>query len=184
MDHVFASSLFVPYIKNMQLDDMVIAAPDMGGTKRANAYSRFLDTDMVICYKQRKKANHIEDLRVIGDVEGKNVVIVDDMVDTAGTLTLVADMMMGQGAKSVRACATHPVLSGPAYERIENSSLAELVVSNSINDKYGRGVAVKKILNIPKAKKIDILISMGYPKNKEIRDKTRKPLEQIRRFYK
>lgn len=132
VDHIFASSLFVPYINNMKLDDMVIAAPDMGGTKRANAYARFLDSEMVICYKQRKKANHIEDLKVIGNVEGKNVVIVDDMVDTAGTLTLVADMMMGQGAKSVRACATHPVLSGPAYDRIENSSLAELVVSDSI----------------------------------------------------
>jgi len=132
VDHVFASSLFVPYIKNLKLDDMVIAAPDMGGTKRANAYSRFLETDMVICYKQRKKANVIEDIAVIGDVKGKNVVIIDDMIDTAGTLTLVADMMTEQGAKSVRACATHPVLSGPAYDRIEHSSLAELVVSDSI----------------------------------------------------
>ncbi len=132
VDHIFASSLFVPYIKNLQLDDLVIAAPDMGGTKRANAYSRFLKTDMVICYKQRKKANHVEDMAVIGDVEGKNVIIIDDMIDTAGTLTLAADMMTEQGAKSVRACSTHPVLSGPAYDRIENSSLAELVVSDSI----------------------------------------------------
>ena len=132
VDHVFASSLFVPYIKNLQLDDLVIAAPDMGGTKRANAYSRFLKTEMVICYKQRKKANHIEDMAVIGDVKGKNVIILDDMIDTAGTLTLAADMMTEQGAKSVRACATHPVLSGPAFDRIENSSLAELVVTDSI----------------------------------------------------
>lgn len=132
VDHIFASSLFVPYIKNLQLDDLVIAAPDMGGTKRANAYSRFLKTDMVICYKQRKKANHVEDMAVIGDVEGKNVIILDDMIDTAGTLTLAADMMTEQGAKSVRACTTHPVLSGPAFDRIENSSLAELVVTNSI----------------------------------------------------
>lgn len=132
VDHIYASSLFVPYIKNLHLDDLVVASPDMGGTKRANAYSRFLKTEMVICYKQRKKANHIEDMAVIGDVKGKNVIILDDMVDTAGTLTLAADMMMEQGAKSVRACATHPVLSGLAYERIENSSLAELVVTNSI----------------------------------------------------
>ncbi|MDX2444403.1 MAG: ribose-phosphate pyrophosphokinase [Bacteroidales bacterium] len=132
VDHIFASSLFVPYIKNLQLDDLVIAAPDMGGTKRANAYSRFLKTEMVICYKQRKKANHVEDMAVIGDVEGKNVIILDDMIDTAGTLTLAADMMTEQGAKSVRACTTHPVLSGPAFDRIENSSLAELVVTNSI----------------------------------------------------
>ncbi len=132
VDHVFASSIFVPYIKSLEMENMVIAAPDMGGTKRANAYSRFLGTEMVICYKQRKKANVIEDLAVIGDVKGKNVVIIDDMVDTAGTLTLVADMMTEQGAKSVRACATHPILSGPAYERIEQSSLVELVVSDSI----------------------------------------------------
>jgi len=132
VDHIYASSLFVPYIKNLHLDDMVVASPDMGGTKRANAYSRFLKTEMVICYKQRKKANHIEDMAVIGDVKGKNVIILDDMIDTAGTLTLAADMMMEQGAKSVRACATHPVLSGLAHERIENSSLAELVVTNSI----------------------------------------------------
>ncbi len=132
VDHVFASALFVPYIKNLQLDDLIIAAPDMGGTKRANAYSRFLKTEMVICYKQRKKANHIEDMAVIGDVKGKNVIILDDMIDTAGTLTLAADMMTEQGAKSVRACATHPVLSGPAFDRIENSSLAELVVTDSI----------------------------------------------------
>jgi len=132
VDHVYASSLFVPHIKKLELEDLVIAAPDMGGTKRANAYSRFLNTEMVICYKQRKKANHVEDMAVIGDVNGKNVIILDDMIDTAGTLTLAADLMMEQGAKSVRACATHPVLSGPAYERIDNSSLAEIVVTDSI----------------------------------------------------
>ncbi len=132
VDHIFASAIFVPYIKKLQLDDLVIASPDMGGSKRANAYSRFLNCEMVICYKQRKKANHIEDMAVIGDVKGKNVIILDDMIDTAGTLTLAADMMTAQGAKSVRAFATHPVLSGPAYDRICNSSLAELLVTNSI----------------------------------------------------
>ena len=132
VDHIFASSLFVPYIKNLELDDLVVAAPDMGGTKRANAYSRFLNAEMVICYKQRKKANVVGDMTVIGDVKDKNIVTLDDMIDTAGTLTLAADMMMDQGAKSVRACATHPVLSGDAYSRIENSSLVEVVVTDSI----------------------------------------------------
>jgi len=132
VDHIYASSLFVPYIKGLNLDELVIAAPDMGGTKRANAYSRFLNCEMVICYKQRKKANYVGKIIVIGEVKGKNIVIVDDMVDTAGTLTQVAEMMMEQGALSVRATATHPVLSGPAYERIEKSPLTEVVVTDSI----------------------------------------------------
>ncbi len=132
VDHIFASSLFVPYIKNLELDNLVVASPDMGGTKRANAYSRFLNAEMVICYKQRKKANVVGEMTVIGDVKGKNVVILDDMVDTAGTLTKAANMMKDQGALSVRACATHPILSGNAYENIEKSALTELVVTDSI----------------------------------------------------
>jgi len=132
VDHLFASSIFVPYIRNLNLDNLVIAAPDMGGTKRANAYSRFLKCDMAICYKKRERANHVESMTVIGDVEGKHVVIVDDMIDTAGTITMAADMMIENGAKSVRALATHPVLSGPAYDRIENSKLEEVIVTDSI----------------------------------------------------
>lgn len=132
VDHIYASSLFVPYIKDLNLDNLVIAAPDMGGTKRANAYSRFLNCEMVICYKLRKKANYVGEITVIGEVEDKNVVIVDDMVDTAGTLTLVSEMLMKQGARSVRATTTHPVLSGPAFERIEQSALLEVVVTDSI----------------------------------------------------
>jgi ribose-phosphate pyrophosphokinase len=132
VDHIFASSLFVPYIKDLNLDNLVIAAPDMGGTKRANAYSRFLKSEMVICYKLRKKANYVDEIQVIGDVKDRNIVIVDDMVDTAGTLTLAAQMMVDKGAKSVRAAATHPVLSGDAYERIENSPIKELLVTDSI----------------------------------------------------
>ena len=132
VDHIFASALFVPYIKSLNLDNLVIASPDMGGTKRANAYARFLNSDMVICYKQRKKANVIGEMTVIGDVKDKNVIILDDMVDTAGTLSKAANMMMEQGARSVRACATHPILSGNAYENIENSALTELVVTDSI----------------------------------------------------
>ncbi|MCX7987727.1 MAG: ribose-phosphate pyrophosphokinase [Bacteroidales bacterium] len=132
VDHLYASSIFVPYINSLQLDDLVIAAPDMGGSKRANAYSRFLKTEMVICYKLRKKANSIAEFKVIGDVKDKNIVIVDDMIDTAGTITIAANMMMEEGAKSVRVVATHPVLSGPAYERIENSQITEVIVTDTI----------------------------------------------------
>ncbi len=132
VDHLYASSIFVPYIKQLNLDDLVIASPDVGGTKRANTYAKFLQAPMVICHKHRAKANVIDEMRVIGDVKGKNVVLLDDMVDTAGTLSKAADMMMEQGAKSVRAFASHAVLSGKAYENIENSALIELVVTDSI----------------------------------------------------
>src|SRR6056297_1691095 len=132
VDHLYASSVFVPYIKEMNLNDLVIAAPDMGGTKRANAYSKFLETPLVICHKSRKKANIVDELTVIGDVEGKNVIILDDMIDTAGTVTKAADMMIEQGALSVRAFATHAVLSGPAYERINDSKISEVVVTDSM----------------------------------------------------
>jgi len=132
VDHLYASTLFVPYIKNLGLDNLVIAAPDMGGTKRANAYSRFLKTEMVICYKVRKRANVVEEIRVIGDVENKDVVIIDDMIDTASTICLAANLMKDLGARSIRVVVTHPVLSGPAYERIEKSAITEVVVTDSI----------------------------------------------------
>ena len=132
VDHLFASSLFVPYLKSLELGDLTIAAPDMGGTKRANAYSRFMNTDMVIGYKLRKKANVVEDIKVIGELENKDVVIVDDMIDTAGTICLAADMMIREGAHSVRVCATHPVLSGDSFERIEKSSIKEIIVTDTI----------------------------------------------------
>lgn len=132
VDHIYASSIFVPYIKNLGLDDLVIASPDMGGTKRANAYSKFLKTPMVICHKSREKANVIGEMTVIGEVKNKNVIILDDMIDTAGTITKAADMMMAKGAKSVRAIATHGVLSGPAYERLKKSDIKEIIISDSI----------------------------------------------------
>ena len=132
VDHLYASALFVPYIKALNLDNLAIAAPDMGGTKRANAYSRFVNASMVICYKLRKKPNVVEEIKAIGDIEGKNIVIVDDMVDTAGTITFAAGMMKSQGAASVRVVATHPVLSGPAYERIEQSPIDEVIVTDTI----------------------------------------------------
>ncbi|WP_370390106.1 ribose-phosphate pyrophosphokinase [uncultured Winogradskyella sp.] len=132
VDHLFASTIFLPYLKSLNLDNLTIASPDMGGSKRAYTYSKALKSDVVICYKQRAKANVISHMELIGDVTGKNVVLVDDMVDTAGTLTKAADLMMERGAKSVRAICTHPILSGNAYEKLENSALEELIVTNSI----------------------------------------------------
>ena len=132
VDHLYASTIFTPYIESLNLKKLTIASPDMGGSKRAYAYSRFLKSNVVICYKQRKKANVISHMELIGKVEGKNVIIVDDMVDTAGTLTKAADLMIERGAKSVRAICTHALLSGNAYENIENSKLKELIVTDSI----------------------------------------------------
>jgi ribose-phosphate pyrophosphokinase len=132
VDHLFASTIFLPYLKNLNLDNLTIASPDMGGSKRAYAYSKAMESDVVICYKQREKANVISHMELIGDVSGKNVVLVDDMVDTAGTLTKAADLMMERGALSVRAICTHPILSGNAYERIEASKLEELIITDSI----------------------------------------------------
>ena len=132
VDHLFASTLFAPYLKSKKTDKLIIAAPDAGGSKRANAYAKYLDVDLALCYKQRKKANKIESMTIIGDVEGKDVVIIDDMIDTAGTLTMSAQLFMDHGAKSVSACCTHALLSGTSHERIENSVLKELVVTNTI----------------------------------------------------
>lgn len=132
VDHLFASTIFVPYIKSLGLDNLTIASPDMGGSKRAYAYSKFLGSDVVICYKQRKEANKIETMELIGDVTGKNIILVDDMIDTGGTLAKAADLMMEKGALSVRAICTHAILSGDAYEKIENSQLKELIVTDSI----------------------------------------------------
>ena len=132
VDHMFASTIFLPYLRSLNLDNLTIASPDMGGSKRAYAYSKALESDVVICYKQRAKANVISHMELIGDVTGKNVVLVDDMVDTAGTLTKAADLMMERGALSVRAICTHPILSGNAYERLKNSKLEELIVTDSI----------------------------------------------------
>ena len=129
---MFASTLFLPYVENLKLDNLCIASPDMGGSKRAYAYSKALECDVVICYKQREKANVVTHMELIGDVKGKNVILVDDMVDTAGTLTKAADLMMERGAESVRAITTHGLLSGSAYDRIEKSQLKELIITDSI----------------------------------------------------
>jgi len=132
VDHLFGSAIFAPYIENLGLSNLTVSAPDMGGSKRANAYSRHLQSEMVLCYKLRKKPNVVEEMSIIGEVDGRNVVIIDDMVDTAGTLVLAAEMMKERGATSIRAVATHPILSGNAVERINNSAIEELVVSDSV----------------------------------------------------
>ena len=132
VDALYASGIFVPYIKSLNIEDLSIAAPDMGGAKRANTYSKLLGTPIIISHKERAKANVVGKMTAIGDVEGRNVLIVDDMIDTAGTICMAADMLMSRGAKSVRAAITHPVLSGPAYERINDSALQEVIVTDTI----------------------------------------------------
>jgi ribose-phosphate pyrophosphokinase len=132
VDHLYASELFVEDIENLNLENLVIASPDMGGSKRANVYAKLLNAGVVICYKERAKANEIGEMKVLGDVSGKDVVIIDDMVDTAGTLTKAADLMIENGAVSVRAYCTHGVLSGEAYSRLDKSKITELVITDTI----------------------------------------------------
>lgn len=132
VDHLYASSLFSERIKELNLENLSISAPDMGGSKRANAYSRHLQSELVLSYKLRKKPNVVEEISIIGEVENRDIVIIDDMVDTAGTLTFAAQMMKNRGARSIYAFITHPVMSGPAYERIENSPVEKLIVTDSI----------------------------------------------------
>jgi ribose-phosphate pyrophosphokinase len=132
VDHLYASTIFLPYLKSLNLTNVTVASPDMGGSKRAYAYSKYLESDVVICYKQRLKANVIDTMELIGEVEGRHVILVDDMIDTGGTLAKAADLMIEKGALSVRAVCTHPILSGRAYEHIENSKLLELIVSDTI----------------------------------------------------
>ena len=132
VDHLYASELFIEDITNLNLPNLIIASPDMGGSKRANTYAKILNSGVVVCYKERKQANVIGEMKILGDVNGKDVVIIDDMVDTGGTLTKAADLMMESGATSVRAYCTHGILSGTAYERLDNSSIAELVITNTI----------------------------------------------------
>ena len=144
VDHLYASTLFVPYVESLNLKNLTIASPDMGGTKRANTYAKFLNTEVVVCYKHREAANTINKMMLIGEVKGKDVILVDDMVDTAGTLTKAADIMMENGANSVRAICTHGVLSGSAYDKIENSQLTELVITNTI-PRHHKSKKIKEI---------------------------------------
>ena len=132
VDHLYASGVILPYIQSLGLDEICIASPDVGGSKRANTYAKYLGCPLVLCNKTRARANVVESMQIIGDVNGKNVIIVDDMVYTAGTITKAADIMKAAGAKSVRACASHCVMSGPASERVQNSALDEIVFTDSI----------------------------------------------------
>ncbi|MFH1005391.1 MAG: ribose-phosphate pyrophosphokinase [Bacteroidota bacterium] len=132
IDHLYSSTIFLPFIKKLNLRDLVIVSPDIGGSRRANAYAKFLGAEIAICYKQRKKANVIESITVIGEVEGRNVILVDDIVDTASTLSIAANMLMDKGAISVRTVCTHAVLSGDAYQKIEESKIQEMIVTDTI----------------------------------------------------
>jgi ribose-phosphate pyrophosphokinase len=146
VDHLYASSIFIPYIKSLDLENLVIATPDVGGSKRANSYSKFLDVPMVLCHKTRERANEVSEMKIIGKVKGKNVILIDDMIDTAGTITKAAGLMIEEGALSVRAIASHCVMSGPAIERVENSCLEELIMTDSIP--YNKQCSKVKILSI------------------------------------
>lgn len=148
VDHLYASGVFVPYLKSLGMDDIVVAAPDMGGAKRAKAYSSYLKCPIVVAHKQRTKANVVDEMMLIGDVEDKHVIILDDMIDTAGTITKAADMLLEKGAKSVRAAVTHPVLSGPAYERINASALCEIIVTDTIPLRADKDISKFKVLSV------------------------------------
>ncbi len=144
VDHLYASGVFLPYIESLNLDELVIATPDVGGSKRASTYSKYLGVPLVLCNKSRIKANEVASMQIIGDVKGKNVILIDDIVDTAGTITKAADIMLEAGALSVRAIASHCVMSGPATDRVQSSALTEMVFTNSIPYTKG-GVKVKQL---------------------------------------
>ena len=146
VDHLYASAVILPYLESLKLDNLVIASPDVGGSKRANTYAKYLGCPLVLCNKTRARANEVESMQIIGEVEGKNVVLIDDMVDTAGTIAKAADVMIVAGAKSVRACASHCVMSGPASERVQNSTLEEIVFTDSIP--YNNNCAKVKQLSV------------------------------------
>ncbi|MBQ0050199.1 MAG: ribose-phosphate pyrophosphokinase [Bacteroidales bacterium] len=146
VDHLYASSVMLPYLESLHLDNMVIAAPDMGASKRANTYAKYFNCPLVLCNKTRPRPNEVGSLVIIGDVKDADVVIIDDMVDTAGTITKAADVMLENGARSVRAIASHCVMSGPASERVENSALTEMIFTDSIP--YNKGCKKVKQITI------------------------------------
>jgi ribose-phosphate pyrophosphokinase len=143
VDHLDSTVIFIPYIRSIQTEDLILAAPDVGATKRVREFAKFLGTEMVICDKARKRANEIASMTVIGDVSGKDVVLIDDICDTANTLCKAAALIKEQGAKSVRAVCTHPVLSGKAYENLENSVLEEIILCDTIPVKPGTYSKIK-----------------------------------------
>ncbi len=149
VDHLYASAIFTDYIKSLERENLVIATPDVGGTKRASSYAKYFGVPMVICYKLRKKANEISEMQIIGDVEGMDVLLVDDIVDTAGTITKAADLMTKNGARSVKAIASHAVMSDPASARVDDSSLREIIFTDSIPfDKKCEKVTILSVANV------------------------------------
>ncbi len=150
IDHMFASSIFLPYLEEQKIPNLTIVAPDTGATKRANNYAKYLDADLAICYKQRKVANEVSNMTLIGEVKGRNVIIMDDMIDTAGTMVKAAQMIYDKGALSVRAMCSHAVLSGPAYERVAESVMTELIVTDSIPLRTDKDTSKIKVLSVSK----------------------------------
>lgn len=149
VDHLYASSCFIPYIQSLKLKDLVIASPDVGGAKRANSYAKYLNAPLVLCHKQRAKANVVENMTIIGEVKDKDVILVDDMVDTAGTICKAANLMLEKGARSVRALASHAIMSDPASQRITDSALTEMIFSDSIPfSKECKKVTILSIANL------------------------------------
>ncbi len=148
VDHLYASSVFIPYIQSLNLDNLVIATPDVGGAKRANNYAKYFDVPLVLCHKQRAKANVVENMTLIGDVKDKNVILIDDMVDTAGTITKAAGLMLDNGAKSVRALCSHAIMSDPATDRVNDSRLTEIIFTNSIP--YRKDCSKATIISVAK----------------------------------
>jgi ribose-phosphate diphosphokinase len=146
VDHLYASAVFLPYIQSLKLEELVIATPDVGGSKRASTFSKYLGVPLVLCNKSREKANEVASMQIIGDVKNKNVVLIDDIVDTAGTITKAANIMLEAGAKSVRAIASHCVMSDPASFRVQESGLTEMVFTDSIP--YAKKCAKVKQLSI------------------------------------
>ena len=148
VDHLYASKIFIPYIQSLNLDKLTLCAPDMGAASRVRSYLKKLDADMVVCDKVRKEANKVESITLIGDVKDRDVVIIDDIIDTAGTICKVADAIMERGARSVRACCTHPVLSGEAYSNINNSSLVEVVVADTLPLREGEDHSKIRVISV------------------------------------
>jgi len=150
VDHLKSNAIFIPHLEKQDLSDTIFASPDVGGVKRARSFAKHFGVNLVICDKEREVANQVKSISVIGDVQGKDVILVDDLVDTAGTLCKAAQALMDDGAKSVRALCTHPVLSGPAYERIADSVLTELLVTDTIPLKKDKDTAKIKVLSCGK----------------------------------
>lgn len=147
VDHIYASRIFVPYIESLGLENLSIATPDIGGAKRANSYASYFNAPLVVCHKHRDKPNEVAKMMAIGEVKDRNIVLLDDMIDTGGTITKAANMFMDLGARSVRAVATHAVLSGPAYENINNSKLTEVILSDTIPLRTDKDTSKFKVLS-------------------------------------